>query len=153
MWDHEVPSKINERGGCIVEPHSCSFLLGEESEVKELIFTNTCCMQGALYKNNFFFSICQSEVSWSCPTLCDPMDCNLSGYSDHGIFQAKILEWFAISFSRGSSWPRDQTQVSCIAGRHFTIWATREAHQVTTNVRYFFVLCPYIFMCEMRECL
>ena len=45
----------------------------------------------------------------------------------HGIFQARILEWVAISFSRGSSWPRYQTQVSCIAVRCFTVWATREA--------------------------
>ena len=46
------------------------------------------------------------------PTLCDPMDYNLSGCSDHGIFHARILEWVAISFSRGSSQTRDQTQVS-----------------------------------------
>ena len=47
----------------------------------------------------------------------------------HGIFQAWILEWVAISFSRGNSWPRDWTQVSGIAGRRFTVWATREAHK------------------------
>ena len=46
----------------------------------------------------------------------------------HGIFQARLLEWVAISFSRGSSWPRNQTQVSCIAGRRFTIWATKLKH-------------------------
>ena len=57
--------------------------------------------------------------------LCDPMDCSLPGSSVHGIFQARILEWVAISFSR-SSRPRDQTQVSHIAGRRFTVWATRE---------------------------
>ena len=68
-----------------------------------------------------------SEVAQLCPTLCDPMDCSLPGTSVHGIFQARILEWVAISFSRGSSQPMDQTQVSCIVGRHFTIWATREA--------------------------
>ena len=51
----------------------------------------------------------------SCPTLCDAMDC-LSGSSVHGIFQARILEWVAVSFSRGSSSPRDGTQVYCIAG-------------------------------------
>ena len=67
-----------------------------------------------------------SEVAQSCPTLCNPMD-SLPGSSVHGILQARILEWVAISFSRGSSWPRDRTQVSCIAGRRFTIWATREA--------------------------
>ena len=69
-----------------------------------------------------------SEVAQSCPTLCNPMDCSLPGSMVHGIFQARILEWAAISFSRGSSQPRDQTWVSCIADRRFTIWATREAH-------------------------
>ena len=59
--------------------------------------------------------------------LCNPVDCSPPGSSIHGIFQAKVLEWVAISFSRGSSWPRNQTEVSCIAGRCFTIWATREA--------------------------
>ena len=63
-----------------------------------------------------------------CPTLCDPMDGSLPGSAIHGIFQARILEWAAISFSRGSSQPRDQTRVSCIADRRSTIWATREAH-------------------------
>ena len=52
-----------------------------------------------------------SEVAQSCPTLCDPMDCSIPGSSVHGIFQARVLEWVAISFSRGSSQPRDQTQV------------------------------------------
>ena len=52
-----------------------------------------------------------------------PMDYSLPGFSVHGIFQARVLEWVAISFSRGSSWPRDWTQVSCIAGRRFTLWA------------------------------
>ena len=59
----------------------------------------------------------ESEVTQSCLTLCDPMDCSLSGSSVHGIFQARVLEWIAISFSRGSSQPRNQTQISCIAGR------------------------------------
>ena len=62
-----------------------------------------------------------------CLTLCDPMDYSPPGSSVHGILQARILEWVAIPFSRGSSQPRDQTLVSCIAGRFFTIWATREA--------------------------
>ena len=57
---------------------------------------------------------------------CDPMVCSLPGSSVHGILQARILEWVAIFFSRGSSWPRDRTWVSCIAGRLFIIWATRE---------------------------
>ena len=71
----------------------------------------------------------ESEVAQSCPTLCDTMDCSLPDFSVHGIFQARILEWIAISFIRGSFQPRDRTQVSCIAGRCFTIWATREAQE------------------------
>ena len=63
-----------------------------------------------------------SDVAQSCPTLCNPMDCSRSGSSIHRIFQARVLEWIAISFSRGSSRPRNQTQVSHIAGRRFTVW-------------------------------
>ena len=69
----------------------------------------------------------------SCPTLCNLMDCSLPGSSVNGIFQARTLEWVAISFSRGSSLPKDRTQVSCTASRFSTIWATREAH----GTRYF----------------
>ena len=68
-----------------------------------------------------------SEVAQSCLTLCDPVDCSLPGSSLHGILQARILEWVAISFSRGFSQPRDRTWVSDIAGRSFILWATREA--------------------------
>ena len=57
---------------------------------------------------------------------CNPMDCSLPSSSLHGILQARILEWVAVSSSRGSSQPRDQTWVFCIAGRLFTNWATRE---------------------------
>ena len=67
----------------------------------------------------------KSKVAQSCLTLCNPMDCSLPG-SSHRIFQARVLEWVAISFSRGSSPPTDQTRVSCIVGRRFTVWATRE---------------------------
>ena len=56
---------------------------------------------------------------WSRVLLCDPMDCSLPGSSVHGVFQARIVEWVAISFSRGSSLARDQTRVSCIVGRCF----------------------------------
>ena len=66
-------------------------------------------------------------VAKSCPTLCDPMDCSPSGSFVHRILQAKILEWVAIPFSRESSWPRDQTHVSCIGRWILYCWATREA--------------------------
>ena len=62
----------------------------------------------------------QVKVAQSCPTLFNPID-----YTVHGILQARILEWVAVPFSRGSSWPRDRTGVSCIAGRFFTSWAIK----------------------------
>ena len=69
----------------------------------------------------------EHEVTQSCLTLCNPMDCSLPGSSLHGILQARILEWVAIPLSRGSSWSRDRSWVSRIAGRCFNLWATREA--------------------------
>ena len=63
----------------------------------------------------------ESEVAQSCQTLCDPMDCNLPGFPVRGNFQARVLEWVAISFSRDSSQPRDRTWVSRIVGRRFTL--------------------------------
>ena len=65
-------------------------------------------------------------VAQSHPTLCNPMDCSPRVSSIHEIFQARILEWIAIPFSRGSSQPRDCTWVSRTAGRFFTNWASRE---------------------------
>ena len=62
------------------------------------------------------------------PTLYNSMDCSSPGSFVHGILQARILEWIAVPFSKGSSPPRDQTQLSCLAGRFFSIRATREAH-------------------------
>ena len=87
-----------------------------------------------LYSQSYGFSSiiywCESEVAPSCLILCDPMDCSLPGFSIHGIFQARILECVVISFSRRSSLPRVWTQVSCIVGRLFTIWANK-----STDVR------------------
>ena len=65
------------------------------------------------------------------------MDCSLPGSSRHGILQARILEWVAIPFSRGSSQPRDGTWVSCIAGRRFNLWATRERMMLKLKLQYF----------------
>ena len=72
------------------------------------------------------------KVAQSCPTLCHAMD-----YTVHGILQARILEWVAVPSSRGSSQPRDRTQVSCIAGEFFTSWATREAQRkIKRSIKY-----------------
>ena len=76
----------------------------------------------------FLLQVCMHPQSF--PTLCNPMDCSLPGCSVYGIFQARILEWLAISFSRGSSWPWDGTCISCVpcTGKQIlTSWATGEA--------------------------
>ena len=77
------------------------------------------------------------KVAQLCLTLCDPMD-----YIVHGILQARILEWVAFPFSRGCSQPRDQTQVSHIAGGFFTSRATREA----LSEVYFSLSCHYLIL-------
>ena len=76
-----------------------------------------------------------SEVTQSCPTLRDPMDCSLPDSSVHGISQASVLEWVAIPFSRGSSPPRTWTHVSCIGTQFLYYWATREAHISFSSVQ------------------
>ena len=85
-------------------------------------------------------------VTQSYLTLCDPMDCSPPGSSVHEFFQARILEWVAISFSRGSSQTRDRTWVSCTAGRFFTHWATREAQSESEVAQ----LCPTL--CNPMDC-
>ena len=74
-------------------------------------------------------------VAQLCLTLCDPVDCSLPGSCVHRISQARILEWVAISFSRGSSQPRDWTWVFFTAGRFFTFWATREAQKLIQHYK------------------
>ena len=88
-----------------------------------------------------------SEVPQSCLTLCNPMDCSLPGSSVHGIFQARILEWVAISFSSLSFRPRDGTWVSHLVGKRFTVWATREVISTRLGIYYhispmFLLFCP-----------
>ena len=67
-------------------------------------------------------------VTQLCPTLWDPIDCSLPASSVLRILQARIQEWIVIPFSKGSSWPRNWTQISCTEGRFFTIWAASKAH-------------------------
>ena len=86
-----------------------------------------------------------------CLALCNPMDCSLPGSSVHGIFQARVLEWVAFSFSRGSSWPRDRTQVSHIAGKCFTIWATREAHRCLDTKIWKLITFVFQWSCSVAQ--
>ena len=96
-----------------------------------------------------YFKGKESEIAQSCPILCDPMDCSLPGSSVHGIFQAIVLEWIAISFYSGSSQPRDGTQVSRVVDRRFTVWATREVF-IYSLIRFY--LCSFIIIlrCILR---
>ena len=95
-------------------------------------WTQVSCTAGRYFTT---WATREASVTQSCPTLCNPVDCSLPGSSVHGILQARILEWVAISFSRGSSWLRDQTQVSRIAGRCLTLWTTREAPTSDSGVK------------------
>ena len=103
------------------------------------IFTPWASLSGwrSFWKSSFFHSANTAVLGpgwkkWKCSSLslvwlCDAIDGSPPGSSVHGILQARILEWVAIPFSRGSSPPRDQTQASCTASRLFTVWATGEA--------------------------
>ena len=103
--------------------HTCTRILAKECSHQHFLATaKTQKRPSCLSKLQV-----KSEVTQSCLTLCDPMDCSLPGLSVPGIFQARVLEWVAVSFSRGSSQPRDWTRVSHIGGRCFNLWATREA--------------------------
>ena len=98
----------------------------------------------------------ESDVT-QCPTVCDPKDCGLPRSSIHGIFQVRVLEWVAISFSRRSSWPRDRTHISRIVGRRKVVWYCTSiilqlkkkkiiftnfvCHIHPTNCKYVYVLC------------
>ena len=93
--------------------------------------TEKCLEEGLAQSHNT--CVCLCFVVQSCPTLCHPMECSPPGSSVHGILQARILEWVAVPFSRGSSQPRDRGWVFCIAGRFFTIWATREIHTLCVS--------------------
>ena len=80
-----------------------------------------------LYNSNLESKLKNLTCVKSCLSLCNPLDCSPPGSSVHGFFQARILQWVAISFSKGSSWPRDQTCVSCIGRQILYHWATWEA--------------------------
>ena len=112
-----------------------------------------CCMSGSPVLHHLP-EYNDSEVAQSCPTLCDPMDYNLPHPSVRGVFQARVLEWAAISFSRRSSRPRDQTWVSLIVGRRLTVLATREVpeytqtymHWVSDVTNHLIYYCPLLLL-------
>ena len=112
-----------------ISPSATTWMDLESIKLSKMSQRETDCVISFIcgIKNRLW--ITRSEVTQSCLTLCDPMDWSLPGSTIHGIFQARILEWVAISFSKRSSLPRDWTLVSHmvgIVGRRFTVWATRE---------------------------
>ena len=136
---------------------------------RSLKISNICDLKDAIMEDLIFLehsretlqlegkSVCVCEVPQSRPTLCNPMDYWLPGSSVHGILQAKIQEWVAISFSRGSSGPRDQTRVFCIAscsftseppGKFETISGFRNDYGMHSinNCIYLFLNCIYLFL-------
>ena len=116
-WPADVPSPLSPRMAFPL----CSHRKNASSCYKD---TSSIRCQPAFLVSS---SKVKVKVAQSCPTLCNPKDCSLPGSSVHGVLQARILELVIVLFSRRSSQPRDGTQVSRIAGRFFTIWATREA--------------------------
>ena len=110
--------------------------------------------RNSFYSKTIKYAHCKGKVlvAQLCPTLCDPMTCNPPGSSVHGVFQVRILEWVAVPFSRWSSRPRDQTWVSCIAGRFFTVWASRGAHKWATTISPYPQPCSNSTVwCQMRR--
>ena len=103
--------------------------------VWETPYSITCLQSQSSPSQSYFISLSPlsdcvyTKLLQSCLTLCDPMDCSLPDSSVHGILQARILEWVAMSSSRGYSWPRDRTLISCISRipvRLFIHWPTWE---------------------------
>ena len=88
-------------------------------------------------------------ITQACPTLCDPLDCNPPGSSVHGILQARILKWVAFPFSRGSSQPRYWIWVSCVTGRFFYHWDTRELGALSRDLQLSF-LQSIFFICWLK---
>ena len=97
-------------------------LVWNQSIPKRILDIILCLFYHAIVKFPLLFHCCACSAAQFCPTLCDSLDCSPPGSFVHGISQARILEWVAISFSRGSSWLRDRSCVSCVsctAGRFF----------------------------------
>ena len=102
------------------ERHSVLQRIWWDRSLDNSMFSGTNCLVPSLPSLHIYV-LCYVHLLQSSPPLCDLMDWSPPGSFVHGIFQATILEWVPISFSRGSSWPRDQTHVSCLASEFFNV--------------------------------
>ena len=122
-----------------------SFMLAKVASGMQFLNSDSATWEGDLGLDRFL--ACMHAKSFqSCSTLCGPMDCSPPGFSVHGILQARIPEWVVISFSRGSSQPRDRTQVSYTGRQVFYHQATREAphnHHVVLRVKHPASITPH----------
>ena len=114
---------------------------GQHDQIYILVILSACCAE-----NRLKWVVCEMPccvlVAQPCPTLCDPMDCSQPGSSAHEILQARVLEWVAISFSRGSSQPRDWTWILCHLSHQGSPWEIAIAIiQIRTIV--IFPSCPF----------
>ena len=128
-WKKAYPSvKIHNPKEWLLVLNMCSGLKRMWKQIVLLISLISICIY-------IWMKLLVVLLAQSCLTLCDPMECSPPGSSVHGILP-RILEWVAIPISRGSSQSRGWTWVSCLAGRFFSIWATREAS-------YYICICLY----------
>ena len=114
----------------------------------QIIWVNNCTMNTGQCGKPILGGVCL--VTESCLTLCNPMDCGPPGSSVYGIFQARILEWVAISYSRGSSWPKDGTCVSCI-GRQI-LYHSAPTEYVSFNFMAAIIICSDFGDQENKVC-
>ena len=124
MGSHRVGHDRRDLAAAAAPYYLCTYLFKTIWQGSDWVW-NVLYSRARQIRVKQIFSFSWSEVAQLCPALCDPMNCSLPGSFVREIFQARVLEWVAISFSRGCSQPRDWTWVSRIAGRCFTIWATR----------------------------
>ena len=126
-WKWKVKGKSLSRARLLATPWTSAYQASPSMGFSRQEYWSGVPLPSAkCYLEKHILSMCVL-VAQSCLALCNPMDWGPPGSSVHGILQARILEWVAISFSRGPSRPRDRTQVSCITGGFFTVWVTREA--------------------------
>ena len=109
---------------------SYTFILEPSQEITSMAESLHCSSDTTTLLNSYGKKVKSLSRVWLFAT---PMDCSLPGFSVHGILQARVLERVAISFSSGSSWPRDPTQVSCIVGRCFYCLSHQGSQRLPLN--------------------